>query len=61
VNKPQRIGIDSYGLEPLGLNPLELLDWAHRHGAEGVQFSGLNPEVKRSVDNAYLKDLAGRA
>jgi len=61
VNEPLRIGIDSYGLDPLGLKPAELLDWAFRNGAEGVQFSGLSPEAGKAVDASSLKDLASLA
>ena len=55
--KPLRIGIDNYGLYPLQQEPMETLKWAEEHGAEGVQFSGLTPEVSKKVDEAYLKDL----
>ena len=55
--KVLRIGVDSYGLIPLHLNPLELLKWAKDNGAEGVQFSGLSPEESQMIDEAYLKDL----
>lgn len=56
-----KIGIDSYGLDPLGREPSEILDWASRNGAEGVQFSGLRPDIAKSVDDSFLKDLASRA
>ncbi|MFA9454897.1 MAG: hypothetical protein ACERK6_13395, partial [Candidatus Aminicenantaceae bacterium] len=56
-----RIGIDSYGLLPLGLAPMEILGWAVEHGAGGVQFSGLSQEEGRQVDEVYLKDMAGFA
>lgn len=56
--KTLRIGIDSYGLAPLRLPPLELLEWAKNSGAEGVQFSGLGLEESQKIDEAYLKDLA---
>lgn len=56
--KTLRIGIDTYSLEPLQLSSLEILEWAKENGAEGVQFSGLNQEQKKSVDAQYLKDLA---
>ncbi len=56
--KTLRIGIDSYSLDPLRLSPLEILDWAKKNGAEGVQFSGLSPKQKEKIDPAYLKDLA---
>ncbi len=56
-----RIGIDNYGLDPLGLKPLEILEWAADNGAEGVHFSGLSSQSKEGVDAAYLKDLAQAA
>jgi len=56
-----RIGIDNYGLDPLGLKPLEILEWAADNGAEGVHFSGLSPQFKEGVDAVYLKDLAQAA
>lgn len=55
------IGIDNYCLHPLNLSPLEVLQWAEDNGAEGVQFSGLNPEFAEKVDADYLRDLAGYA
>ncbi len=56
-----RVGIDSYSLLPLGKAPLDILGWAATHGAEGVQFSGLNEAEQRLVDDAYLRDMAGFA
>lgn len=56
-----RIGIDNYGLEPLGLKPLEILEWAADNGAEGVHFSGLNPKTAEVLDTAYLEELAQTA
>lgn len=56
-----RVGIDSYSILPLGLKPLEVLEWAREHGAEGVQFSGLSREEQAFVDDAYLKDMSGFA
>jgi len=53
-----RTGIDNYGLHPLGLSLLEILQWARDNGAEGVHFSGLSPEESKNIDTAYLKDLA---
>ena len=55
------VGIDNYGLHPLRLSPLEVLKWARDHGAEGVQFSGLQAEDSEKVDEAYLKDCASYA
>ncbi|MCK4829634.1 sugar phosphate isomerase/epimerase [bacterium] len=59
--KTFRIGIDNYGLYPLKMNPLEILQWAKDNGAEGVQFSGLTPEDSEKIDLAYLKDMAQHA
>jgi sugar phosphate isomerase/epimerase len=55
--KKLKIGIDNYGLFPLGMEPLDVLKWAKKNGAEGVQFSGLEPERSRNIDRAYLNDL----
>jgi sugar phosphate isomerase/epimerase len=59
--KEMAVGIDNYCLHPLQLAPLEVLKWAEDNKAEGVQFSGLNPEVAEKVDEAYLRDLSGFA
>ena len=56
--KVLRIGIDHYGLQPLNLSPLEILKWAEKNGAEGVQFSGLSSEERAKLDPADLKDIA---
>ncbi|MCX6226921.1 MAG: TIM barrel protein, partial [Bacteroidia bacterium] len=56
-----RIGIDNYGLFPLGLDPMETMQWALDHGAEGVAFSGLDEEQRRKLDCNQLlrlKDFA---
>lgn len=53
-----RVGIDNYGLYPLALAPLQILQWARDNGAEGVQFSGLNAEEGQKIDPAELKDLS---
>jgi len=52
-----RIGIDSYGLLPLGQNPMEMLRWALANGAEGVQFSGLDAAQRELAGAGYLKEL----
>ncbi len=57
VRRPLDVGLDHYGLFPLKLEPLGVLRWAVDHGAQGVQFSGLDPEWRRRVDAAYLDDL----
>lgn len=52
--KAFRVGIDAYGLKPLGLDPLQSLDWARRHGAQGVQFSEGAPGAE---DPSYLRAI----
>lgn len=56
-----RVGIDNYGLLPLGLTPLDTLEWARRHDAQGVAFSGLRPEDDDRLDAAALERLAAFA
>lgn len=53
-----RVGIDNYGLFPLELAPLRILQWARDNGAEGVQFSGFTPEESQKIDPSILKDLS---
>ncbi len=53
-----KIGIDNYSLHPLKLTPLETLQWAIDNNADGVQFSGLEPDMQAIIDDAYLKDLS---
>jgi sugar phosphate isomerase/epimerase len=54
-------GIDNYGLFPLGLSPLETLQWAAAHGAGGVAFSGLEPKHQAALDAVALERLRGFA
>jgi 3-oxoisoapionate decarboxylase len=56
--RTRRIGIDNYGLLPLGLTPEGTLRWAAAHGAEGVAFSGLPPAERDRLDCRGLKALA---
>ena len=56
-----RVGIDNYGLFPLGLSPLDTLQWAVAHGAEGVAFSGLEPEHRAGLDGQALARVKGFA
>ncbi|UCD74141.1 MAG: sugar phosphate isomerase/epimerase [Phycisphaerales bacterium] len=58
---PLRVGIDSYSLSPLKLPPLEVLEWAAAHDADGVQFSEVNLPEGQRLDDATLKELARRA
>ena len=62
TRRRHRVGIDNYGLFPLNLAPLATLRWAEAHRAEGVAFSGLQPEHEAALDAAALerlKDFAG--
>lgn len=52
-----QVGIDSYGPIPLGLDPLALLEWAGSNGAGGVQFSGIEPEMRPKIDRVYLEEM----
>jgi sugar phosphate isomerase/epimerase len=61
ANGRHRVGIDNYGLFPLGLSPLETLRWAAAHGAGGVAFSGLEPEHQAALDTLALARLRGFA
>ena len=56
--RSRRIGIDNYGLLPLGLTPCDTLRWAAARGAEGVAFSGLPPAQRDALDRARLVELA---
>jgi 3-oxoisoapionate decarboxylase len=56
-----RVGIDNYGLLPLGLGPLGTLRWAAGHGADGVAFSGLTPKEQAALDGPALAELAAFA
>ncbi len=56
-----RVGVDNYGLYPLQLAPLQTIQWARDHGAEGVHFSGLVPGQGGAIDKSYLRDLAAFA
>jgi sugar phosphate isomerase/epimerase len=57
LGRRRRVGLDNYGLFPLDLSPLETLEWAGAHGAEGVSFSGLTPEWQGRTDPAALADI----
>lgn len=52
-----KAGIDNYGLYPLGLSPLQTLEWAVRHGAEGVAFSGIDQRSEQKLDAGLLKAI----
>ncbi|MDD8025962.1 MAG: TIM barrel protein [Acidobacteriota bacterium] len=52
------VGVDAYGLKPLGLSPFGLLTWASENAAEGVQFSEPPAEAE---DPVFLNDLGQAA
>jgi sugar phosphate isomerase/epimerase len=56
-----RTGIDNYGLFPRNLSPLGTLEWAHRHGAEGVAYSGLDDRTRAGFDCKQILELKERA
>lgn len=58
---PFRVGIDSYCLNPLRLDPFSLLEWVEAAGGEGVQFSEVHLEEGRRVDEGFLRELAAEA
>ena len=53
-----KVGVDSYSLKPLGLDPFELLDWAIINGADGIQFSETPREAS---DKSFFRELADYA
>lgn len=57
MSRNMKVGIDNYGLLPLGLTPMEVLVWAKEHNADGVQFSGLTTAESKKLDQAHLQDL----
>jgi sugar phosphate isomerase/epimerase len=57
----RHVGIDNYGLFPLDLSPLQTLEWAVAHGADGVAFSGLTAGWQQATDAAALADLKAYA
>ena len=56
-----RVGLDNYGLFPLGLTPLDTLSWAASHGADGVAFSGLSADHAAAMDDFALDALSAFA
>jgi len=58
---PFRVGIDSYCLNPLRLDPFALLEWVAERGGEGVQFSEIHLPSGREADDVFLQELADAA
>jgi hypothetical protein len=57
----RRVGIDNYGLYPLDLSPMETLEWALVHRADGVAFSGIADHHRGRLDASALDDLGAFA
>jgi len=53
-----KVGVDSYSLRPLKLDPFLLLDWVKENGGDGVQFSEVNLPPGRRLDRTFLRDLS---
>lgn len=51
-----RVGVDSFTLSPLSLNPYQTLDYVKKMGLDGVQFSGMN-ELSKNRDAGELKNI----
>jgi len=56
-----RVGIDSYCLNPLKLDPVSILRWVSDRGGEGVQFSEVHPRDGRPVDEGLLREISSAA
>lgn len=56
-----RVGIDSYCLNPLRMDPFDLLEWVSEAGGDGVQFSEVHLPPGRPVDAAFLRELGAAA
>ncbi len=52
-----KIGLDNYGIFPLELSLLETVEWADRHGAEGVAFSGLANRTDGPINRSLLSEV----
>ncbi len=56
-----KVGIDSYCLSPLRLEPFAVLEWVARHNGDGVQFSEVHWPTGWVDDTTALQDLAAAA
>ena len=56
-----RVGIDSYCLNPLRMDPFSMLEWVAEAGGEGVQFSEVHLPPGRARDEGFLGKLAQAA
>ncbi len=58
---PFRVGVDSYCLNPLKMDPFQILEWVDAAGGEGVQFSEVHLSEGKTADAGLLKELAREA
>jgi sugar phosphate isomerase/epimerase len=58
---PFTVGIDSYCLNPLRMDPFSLLEWVGESGGEGVQFSEIHLPPGKGVEKGFLRELAEAA
>ena len=56
-----KVGIDSYCLSPLRLDPFAVLDWVAGQNGDGVQFSEVHWPTGWVNDTKVLQDLAAAA
>ena len=54
-----RVGVDSYCLDPLQMDAFTLMEWVEASGGDGVQFSHAYLPPGRSMDEGFLRELAG--
>lgn len=54
-----RVGLDSFSLSPLKLEPLKLLDWVKTNGFAGIQFAKLGCDVGRLKEIRKHADSLG--
>jgi len=59
--KTLKTGLDNYCLFQKGLLPLEVVQWAHDNGAEGVSFSGYDAATRENFTSSYLRDVKDKA
>lgn len=55
-----RVGVDTFTLRDMKLNPFQQLDFVHRFGLEGALFGGLR-HLSPTLDGGELKALRARA
>lgn len=54
------VGLDTFTIRELDLDPLQILDFVHLHDFEGVQFGSLR-QISPSLDSGYLKEIRSHA